>query len=84
MHMPYAYCAAKAAINLGTLLLASALKGDGIKVNSVNPGYVRSQVSRFMGTRTPAEGAQIILRFATEDDGPTGGFFEEHGGVLPW
>jgi NAD(P)-dependent dehydrogenase (short-subunit alcohol dehydrogenase family) len=83
--MPYAYCAAKAAMNVSTLLLTTALKADGIKVNSVNPGHVKSQVSRFMGTKTPAEGAEIVLRFATlDDDGPTGGFFDEHGATLPW
>ena len=83
--MPYAYCAAKAAMNVGTLLLATALKADGIKINSVNPGHVKSQVSRFMGTKSPAEGAQSVLRFAImEDDGPTGGFFDEHGDPLSW
>jgi NAD(P)-dependent dehydrogenase (short-subunit alcohol dehydrogenase family) len=85
LQMPYAYCAAKSAMNVGTLLLASALKPDGIKINSVSPGYVKSQVSRFMGTRTPAEGAQSVLRFAImDDDGPTGGFFDEHGNPLSW
>jgi NAD(P)-dependent dehydrogenase (short-subunit alcohol dehydrogenase family) len=85
LQMPYAYCAAKSAMNVGTLLLASALKPDGIKINSVSPGYVKSQVSRFMGTRTPAEGAQSVLRFAImDDDGPTGGFFDEHGNPLAW
>jgi NAD(P)-dependent dehydrogenase (short-subunit alcohol dehydrogenase family) len=83
--MPYAYCAAKAALNVNTVLLASALKADGIKINSVNPGYVKSQVSRFMGTKSPAAGAQSVLRFAImEDDGPTGGFFDEHGDRLAW
>lgn len=83
--MPYAYCAAKAAMNVSTLLLANALKADGIKINSVNPGHVKSQVSRFMGTKTPAEGGEIVLRFATlEDDGPTGGFFDADGATLLW
>ena len=85
LQMPYAYCAAKAAMNVNTLLLAAALKAEGIKINSVNPGYVKSQVSRFMGTKSPAEGAQSVLRFAImEDDGPTGGFFDEHGDPLSW
>ena len=82
--LPYAYCVSKAAMNAATVLWAANLKADGVKVNACNPGYVNTQVSRFQGTKTPAEGARIVIDLATApDDGPTGGFFEENG-PLDW
>ncbi len=81
---PYAYCLSKAGLNFATAMYASLLKGDGIKVNAVLPGYVNSPISNFKGTRTPAEGARVQIMYATiDDDGPTGGLFDENGPV-PW
>ncbi len=81
---PYAYCLSKVALNGVTVLFASALRADGIKVNAASPGYVYSKLSQFMGTRTPEQGAAIVVHLATlDDDGPTAGFFEDDGPV-PW
>ena len=77
---PYAYCLSKVGMNAATLMLADALRADGVKVNAVNPGYVMSAVSFFRGTRTPEEGAAVVVKYATlADDGPTGGYFDENG-----
>jgi NAD(P)-dependent dehydrogenase (short-subunit alcohol dehydrogenase family) len=63
-------------------MFAEALRGDGVKVNAVNPGYVYSAVSFFRGTRSPEEGAAVLVRFATlDEDGPTGGFFDDAGPI---
>jgi NAD(P)-dependent dehydrogenase (short-subunit alcohol dehydrogenase family) len=81
---PYAYCLSKVGMNAATVMFAEALRADGVKVNAVNPGYVNSAVSFFRGTRSPAEGARILVQFATlPDDGPTGGFFDDRG-PLAW
>jgi NAD(P)-dependent dehydrogenase (short-subunit alcohol dehydrogenase family) len=81
---PYAYSLSKAALNAATVMFAEALRADGVKVNAVNPGYVNSAVSFFRGTRTPAEGAAVLVKYATlDDDGPTGGFFDDDGS-LSW
>lgn len=81
---PYAYCLSKAAMNAATVLFASTVVGDGIKVNAVNPGYVYSAVSGFRGTRSPEDGAAILIKMATlDEDGPTGGFFDDKG-PLSW
>lgn len=81
---PYAYCLSKASANAMTVLFADALAPEGIKVNAVNPGLVRSALSNFMGTRGPEDGAHVIVRYATMgDDCPTGGFFDEDG-PLEW
>lgn len=81
---PYAYGLSKAGMNVATALFAAALKDEGIKVNACNPGYVNSQVSRFMGTRTTAQGAEIIIRLATEDRDDSGKFFDYDGSELSW
>jgi NAD(P)-dependent dehydrogenase (short-subunit alcohol dehydrogenase family) len=81
---PYAYCLSKAGLNAATVMFAQALAADGVKVNAVNPGYVKSAVSFFKGTRTPQKGAEVLIRFATLDaNGPTGGFFDDRG-QLTW
>jgi NAD(P)-dependent dehydrogenase (short-subunit alcohol dehydrogenase family) len=84
MRNPYAYCLSKAGLNAATVMFAEALKADGVKVNAVNPGYVYSAVSFFKGTRSPEEGAAVLIKYATLDaDGPTGGFFDDQG-RLSW
>lgn len=80
--LPYGYCVSKAALNAATVMFAEALEADGIKVNACSPGLVKTQVSRFTGTRTPADGAEIIVRLATQGDA-TGQFFDENG-QLDW
>jgi NAD(P)-dependent dehydrogenase (short-subunit alcohol dehydrogenase family) len=81
---PYAYCLSKVAMNGMTALFADALRADGVKVNAANPGHVYSALSAFKGVRTPEQGAEIIVRLATlDDDGPTGGFFDDQG-PLSW
>jgi NAD(P)-dependent dehydrogenase (short-subunit alcohol dehydrogenase family) len=80
--IPYAYSVAKAAQNAATIMLANALKEEGIKVNAATPGYVKSQISRFMGTKSPEDGARIIVELATlGPDGPTCGFFDDAGPI---
>lgn len=80
-HLAYAYCVSKTALNAATLMFATALKDDGIKVNVCNPGLVSTKLSGMIG-RAPAEGAIVILRLATAGpDGPTGGLFEDDGPV---
>ena len=81
---PYAYCLSKMGLNAATVMFAEAFREDGIKVNAVNPGYVYSAVSFFRGTRTPQEGAAVLIKYATlDEDGPTGGFFDDEG-PLSW
>ena len=81
---PYGYGLSTAGLNVATALFAGALKDEGIRVNACNPGYVNSLVSRFMGTRTPAEGAEIIIQLATTDSPETGKFLDFDGRELSW
>lgn len=75
------YNASKAALNMLTVQLHEALKGSGIVVNSVSPGFVKTDLTGF-GEMTPEEGARLPARFAF-DGNESGGFFEPDG-VTPW
>lgn len=80
----FAYNSSKAALNAFTVLLAKELLAEGFKVNSVNPGYTKTGLNQFNGTRSVAQAAEVIVHYATLDaSGPTGGFFME-GGPVPW
>jgi NAD(P)-dependent dehydrogenase (short-subunit alcohol dehydrogenase family) len=80
---PPAYSVSKAALNALTRLLAADLRGDGILVNSVCPGWVATDMGG-AGGRPVEEGAAGIVWAATlPDDGPTGGFFRD-GRPIPW
>lgn len=73
-----AYSTSKAALNALTVLFANALKPDGVLVNSVCPGWVRTDMGGSNATRSVEEGADGIVWAATlPDNGPTGGFFQD-------
>jgi NAD(P)-dependent dehydrogenase (short-subunit alcohol dehydrogenase family) len=78
-----AYSLSKAALNALTLMLADALRRDGVLVNAVCPGWVATDMGG-PGGRPLAEGAAGIVWAATlPDGGPTGGFFRD-GRPLAW
>lgn len=78
------YRLSKAALNALTRILAGELADRGVKVNSVCPGWVRTDMGGASAPRTPAEGARSVLwAAALPNDGPTGGFFRD-GQPIPW
>jgi NAD(P)-dependent dehydrogenase (short-subunit alcohol dehydrogenase family) len=80
----FSYDASKTALNSFTLHLAHELRATKIKVNSIHPGWVRTDMG---GPRAPldmVEGARTSVRLATlGDDGPSGGYFHMDL-ALPW
>lgn len=73
-----AYSISKAALNAVTLQLAAAVRGGGVLVNAVNPGWVRTRMGGRSAPRSVEEGADTIVWAATlPDDGPTGTFFSD-------
>lgn len=81
MHV-VAYNTSKAALNSFTVALAHDLKNA--KVNAVTPGYTSTKLNGFSGPKSTADGAALIVKYATLDkDGPTCKFFNENG-ELPW
>jgi NAD(P)-dependent dehydrogenase (short-subunit alcohol dehydrogenase family) len=73
-----AYSMSKAAVNAFTRILAETYRADGVLVNAVDPGWVRTDMGGPSAPRSPLEGADTIVWLATlPDRGPTGGFFRD-------
>ena len=73
-----AYSMSKTALNALTRQLAAATAGSGVLVNSVCPGWVRTDMGGRTAPRPVEEGADTIVWLATlPDDGPTGEFFSD-------
>ena len=76
------YAASKAAVNMLTVQLAYELKDTPIKVNSVCPGYVMTDLNRGGGYVTIEDGVKASVKYALLDDaGPTGQFFNIDGPI---
>lgn len=80
---PAPYAVTKACLNAVTLALAGEV-GPHVKVNSVDPGWVRTGMGGAGAPRSVEQGADTVLWLATlGDDGPTGGFFRDRRSI-PW
>lgn len=79
-----AYRLSKTALNAVTRIFADELKQSNIKINSVCPGWVRTEMGGDEAPLSVEEGAKGIVWAATlPDDGPSGGFFR-HGEPIEW
>jgi NAD(P)-dependent dehydrogenase (short-subunit alcohol dehydrogenase family) len=77
-----AYCISKTALNGVTVQLAAAL--PKFAVNSVCPGWVRTDMGGSNATRSVAEGASGIVWLACEaPQNQTGKFFKDRK-IVPW
>jgi NAD(P)-dependent dehydrogenase (short-subunit alcohol dehydrogenase family) len=78
------YRLSKTALNAVTRIFADELKETAIKINSVCPGWVRTEMGGPEAPLDVEEGAKGIVWAATlPDDGPSGGFFR-HGERIAW
>ena len=78
-----AYQVSKAALNALTRTLAGELRGDGILVNAVCPGWVATDMGGAGGRPVEDGAASVVWGALLPDDGPTGGFFRD-GRPLAW
>jgi len=78
------YRLSKTALNAVTRILADELQQTAIKINSVCPGWVRTDMGGGNADRSVEEGAKgIVWAAMLPDDGPSGGFFRD-GKSIPW
>jgi NAD(P)-dependent dehydrogenase (short-subunit alcohol dehydrogenase family) len=80
----FAYDTSKSALNSFTIHLAHELSGTKIKVNSADPGWVKTEMGGAGAPMEIVDGAKTSVQLATlPEDGPTGGYFHM-GGSVPW
>ena len=80
----FGYRASKAILNVLTRTLSQELHERGVMVNSVCPGWVRTDMGGPSATRDVQHGAAGIVWAATlPPGGPSGGFFRD-GQALAW
>ncbi len=76
------YSVSKSASHAVMLAFALALESTNIKVNAACPGFTKTALNNFNGTRSVEEGAREAVRLALiGPDGPTGTFSDEDGPV---
>jgi NAD(P)-dependent dehydrogenase (short-subunit alcohol dehydrogenase family) len=76
------YCLSKLALNGITIMLSAALRDDGVAVNSMCPGWVRTDMGGPGATRSVEEGADTAVWLA--DEAPhelTGKFFRSRAEI---
>lgn len=80
----FAYNVSKAALNLFTIHLAQELKDTHIRVNSVLPGWVKTELGTDLAPMSVEDGAKTSVKAALLNaDGPTGTFFH-FDQQMPW
>ena len=83
-HKIFGYSSSKTALNSFTIHLAHELRDTPIKVNSVHPGWVRTDMGGKEADLSIAEGAKGVVTYATlPNGGPTSGFYFENQ-KIPW
>ena len=79
-----AYRVSKTGLNALTRALAADERGSGILINTMCPGWVRTDMGGANARLSVEEGADTAVWLATlPDDGPSGGFFRARE-PIPW
>jgi NAD(P)-dependent dehydrogenase (short-subunit alcohol dehydrogenase family) len=82
-----AYQSSKAALNAITIVLSKALADTSIKVTSVCPGFVQTDLTpanREQAPTTPEDAAEVIARAANLSDTDATGTFIDSSGPVKW
>ena len=78
------YRISKLALNGLTRIVAAEVNSRQVKVNAVDPGWVRTDMGGRYASHSVEQGAETITWLATlPPDGPSGGFFHDKK-QIPW
>ena len=77
------YRLSKAGLNAQTILLANELKGSGVKVFAMSPGWVRTDMGGRLAPRSVEEGADTVVWLATTHEAETGKSYSDRQ-EIPW
>jgi NAD(P)-dependent dehydrogenase (short-subunit alcohol dehydrogenase family) len=81
----YGYRMSKAALNAAGMSLSRDLKGAGIAVAILHPGWVRTDMTDHTGNIDPADAAlQLVERLDGLTLETSGTFWHANGQTLPW
>lgn len=82
----YDYCMSKAALNMESVILQNYVKKDGIKVLSLHPGWMRTDMGGEDADISPLEAAKGIDKIIEEykSDMNSSIYMDYNGKVYPW
>ncbi len=78
-----AYRISKTALNALTVIMSKELAAEGIKVNTIHPGWVRTNMGGPSASKSLEEGADTAVWLATEPKIPTGKFISDRK-IIDW
>lgn len=78
-----AYRISKTAMNALTVVMAKELEEEGIRINSICPGWVCTDMGGPNANKSIKEGADTAVWLATADEIETGKFYADRK-VIPW
>ena len=78
-----AYRISKTSLNALTKILSNELSPLGIKINTICPGWVQTDMGGKNATLTVEESTVQIASFALKNNFPNGQFLR-HGEIIPW
>jgi NAD(P)-dependent dehydrogenase (short-subunit alcohol dehydrogenase family) len=77
-----AYRMSKAALNALTLIMAAELRGSGITVNAMCPGWVRTDMGGASAPRSVQQGADTAIWLVTQSGAELhGGFYRDRASI---
>jgi NAD(P)-dependent dehydrogenase (short-subunit alcohol dehydrogenase family) len=78
------YCLSKLTLNGLTIMLAEALRADRIAINSICPGWVRTDMGGPNATRSVEEGADTVVWLSDKAPHELTGKFFRNREEIPW
>ncbi len=78
------YNASKAALNMLTVQLAAELRDTPHVVNSISPGFVKTDLTGGQGFLTPDQAARTPVKYALLGDDAVSGRFVKTDGEIDW